>query len=108
MAEPANKCIGTECNIFAMAAADLWEWEQLLDGSYELAPDGSSVGGLVSPTACLRGPTATLTGVYTVAIAWRGTTQMVDALDDLCGATNPDYAGGFRRVITVRTFINSI
>lgn len=107
MAEPANQCLGTTCDVFEVAAADLWEWEQLLDGSYEVAADGSSVGGLVSPTACIRGPTATLVGVYSVSIAWRGTTEILDDVGDDCGLGDPDYgAGGSRRVMTVRTFIN--
>lgn len=105
---PATTCqtLASPCNAAAMALADLWEWEQLLDGSYEVA-DGMDVGGLVAPTACVRGSGAT--GPYTVAIAWRSATEQSVAPADNCGAANAAYgaSGEFRRVVTVRTFINA-
>lgn len=103
MTAPGNACqsIASPCAADAVALADLWEWEQLLDGSYEVA-DGADVGGLVAPTACVRGPGGT--GAYEVAIAWRSTTEQSVAPADDCGA---GALGNFRRVVSVRTFINA-
>lgn len=111
-AEPANKCQSRAdpCSSINMALADLWEWEQLLDGSYEMA-GAEAVGGLVSPTACIRGPLGGVaTGIYSVAIAWRGATASTDAPADNCGSGNAAYGAppeDFRRVITIETFINA-
>lgn len=100
---PGNTCQtrASPCTAAALALADLWEWERLLDGSYETT-GGSAVGGLVEPTACIRG--AGGTGPYEVAIAWRGATESEVDPDDDCGADSG--SGAFRRVITVTTFIN--
>jgi type IV pilus assembly protein PilV len=109
-AAPATTCQSraTPCTAGNLALADLWEWEQLLDGSYEVA-NGVAVGGLVSPTACIRGP-AGGTGTYMVAIAWRGATESDVAPADACGAADPAYGASdeFRRVVTVTTFINAL
>lgn len=108
---PANLCQtrATPCTSQAMALADLWEWERLLDGSNEVA-DGAAVGGLVSPTACLRAPAGgSATGTYELAIAWRSATASTVEPDDLCGNGEAAYGDGeFRRVITVGTYINAL
>lgn len=105
---PGNTCqsIASPCTADAVALADLWEWEQLLDGGYEV-DDGAGVGGLVAPTACVRGLGGA--GAYEVAIAWRSATEQSVAPADGCGAANPAYGASdqFRRVVTVRTFINA-
>lgn len=105
---PGNTCTnrGSPCTSIDMALADLWEWEQLLDGSYEVA-GGESVGGLVLPRACIRGAADAATGLYSVAIAWRGATEANDPPDDDCGAADTDM-GDFRRVVVVETFINAL
>lgn len=107
---PASTCQtrASPCTAANVAVADLWEWEQLLDGSYEIA-DGASVGGLVSPTACIRGAGGG-TGNYSVSIAWRGATASdVEPADD-CGEGVAAYGADdeFRRVITISTFINAL
>jgi len=108
MGTPGSICEnrGAPCTAEALALADLWEWERLLDGGYEVA-DGSAVGGLVLPTACIRGPVGA--GTYEVAIAWRSPTEQ-GVPDDGCGAGNTAAYGAnseFRRVITIQTFINA-
>jgi len=113
LVEPANKCQETVCDSFGMASADLWEWEQLLFGSYELASDESEVGGLVSPTACISGPVGALAGVYAVSIAWRGVTALPEPAGEPCGRDNaaydaPEAGRTFRRVVTISTFINAL
>lgn len=114
---PAADCTAAECNRVEMAAWDLYEFEQLLDGASE-----SSAGGLVEPNACIRSDVTTGgAGVYHIIIAWRGVTPLsnpvIDA--DLTGA-NPEGCGEgsdkfkddetgaydiYRRVIVVSTYI---
>ena len=110
MGAPANTCqnAGAPCPATLMATADLWEWERLLDGWSEVA-NGDAVGGLVSPTACIRGEIDGATGNYEIAIAWRGVTEL-DPPADACGQGNPAYgaADEFRRVITIQTYIQAI
>ncbi|HUH00293.1 MAG TPA: type IV pilus modification protein PilV [Gammaproteobacteria bacterium] len=110
-AAPATTCQdrASPCTATNLALADLWEWEQLLDGSYETA-GGASVGGLVSPTACIRSNAAGDTGNYSVSVAWRGATASDVVPADDCGAGVAAYgaADEFRRVITVNTFINAL
>lgn len=112
---PASTCQvrAAPCTPAGMALADLWEWERQLDGAYEVA-DGQAVGGLVSPTACVRGQLDGGTGPYAVAIAWRGTSESDEPPPDACGAGNPAYAGddgtadARRKVVVVQTFINAL
>lgn len=110
VAAPGNTCqnAGAPCPVTVLATADLWEWERLLDGSFEVA-NGEAVGGLVSPTACVRGEIDGATGNYEVAIAWRGVTES-DPPADACGVGNPAYGDDdeFRRVITIQTYIQAI
>ena len=100
---PAVSCTAEE-----LAAFDLWHWEQLLDGRFELNAD-EGTGGLVSPTACIRGPGFGGNGMYTVAIAWRGMTELSNPAIDNCGEGNADYGANNanRRVMVVRTFVNA-
>lgn len=96
------------CVAADLARADLREWEQLLAGSLEVA-DGAGVGGLVSPTACIRGDGAGGNGAYSVSIAWRSSSESQVEPDDNCGSANAAYGtppGEFRRVVTVTTFIS--
>lgn len=108
----ANTCQdrGSPCLAPALAIADLWDWERLLDGNFEMV-GGAGVGGLAFPTACVRGNGAGATGAYTIAIAWRGATEWQEPPPDNCGSGNAAAYGGsdeFRRVVVVRTFINAL
>jgi type IV pilus assembly protein PilV len=96
------------CTAQELAGFDLWHWEQLLDGNFELNA-GEGTGGLVTPTACVRGPGFGGNGVYTVAIAWRGMTELTNPVIDNCGAGTGNYGPGNvnRRVMVVRTFVNA-
>lgn len=106
--EPAPNCDSTAdgCTSADVALYDLWQWEQLVDGATETRA-GTATGGLVSPTACVRGPAGGGAGTYTVAIAWRGVTELVDPVLDNCGAGTGLYGPNntLRRVIMVRTFV---
>ncbi|MCH7833552.1 MAG: type IV pilus modification protein PilV [Proteobacteria bacterium] len=97
-----NTCTATEVSL-----RDLKSWEILMDGDMEASPDGS-VGGLVSPVACIAGPVDGSAGVYVVSVAWRGAVAIADAGIIDCGANSGQYgdANEFRRVIQILTFID--
>ena len=95
------------CTAAEMAAFDLWQWEQQLDGAFEL--DGSrATGGLVSPVACIQGPGFLGgNGEYTIAIAWRGMTALANPTAASCGEASGNYGDDneYRRVVTITTYI---
>lgn len=107
---PGSLCtsLGDNCDGIDIARADLYLWEQLLDG---VAEDlgGNATGGLVSPTACLDGPGGGGTGVYTIAIAWRGVTELTNPAADDCGDDTGLYGADneFRRVLVISAFIDA-
>jgi len=98
-----------DCSSVQLAAYDLWHWEQQLDGAFETT-GGQATGGLTNPTACITGPVFGGAGTYTIAIAWRGMTDMVDPAINNCGQGNGNYGAGdrYRRVMVVQTFISSV
>jgi len=116
--QPALDCTTSACSPFELSQYDLWEWETALNGlSEQVTADGSSTGGLHSPTACI-----TTTGAagavdrsarYDVAIAWRGGTQLADPDTSDCGRGSGKYNGEdgsantHRRVLIVSTFISA-
>ncbi len=97
------------CSPEELAGYDLWQWEQLLDGTFQESATGAT-GGLAFPVACITGPAFGGNGVYAVAIAWRGMSETVDSGADDCGADSADYGedNAHRRVLVVRSFINAI
>ena len=107
-AEPAPDCNSAAdgCSSSDLAVHDLWEWEQRLDGATEVS-SGVSTGGLISPTACIRGPAGGGAGVYTTAIAWRGVSELTDPTADACGDASGLYGANneFRRILVIQTFI---
>jgi type IV pilus assembly protein PilV len=108
---PAVMCTDADvsCDPEDLAAFDLWQWEELLDGALETV-GGEAAGGLVNPTACITGPGFGGSGVYTVAIAWRGLTGSSNPGDvNDCGEGLDLYGDddAYRRVLVVRTFINA-
>jgi len=113
----AQDC-STGCTPAELASHDLYEWEQALSGITE-QEGGQNMGGLTLPTACIRGPNGG-SGIYSVAIAWRGLNKLSNPVDldplnadspYTCGATSGLYDGDtandnvFRRLIVVNTFI---
>ncbi len=109
-AEPAPDCDSPAdgCASADLAIHDLWEWERRLDGATETS-GGVNTGGLVSPTACVRGPVGGGAGIYTVAIAWRGVSELTDPGADVCGNASGLYGANneLRRVLVVQTFIGA-
>lgn len=110
--EPAPNCgsLGNACNEDQLAQHDLWDVEQALDGAAEQDADGNALGGLTLPTLCITGPASGASGVYTVAIAWRGKAELSNPSTSTCGQTTGLYGSSneFRRVIVMQTFITSI
>jgi type IV pilus assembly protein PilV len=114
-AVPARSCtsLAENCDSIDIARADLWEWEQRLDGVAEESDTGAATGGLVSPTACLTQITPAAggggTGVYEVAIAWRGVTELTNTTESDCGNDSGLYGDNneFRRILVVRAFIDA-
>jgi type IV pilus assembly protein PilV len=118
--EPTPDCsVGTACSPAELAAHDLWEWEQAIDGEGVTA-GGAAAGGLVQPAGCIRWvansapgatpvppATATDTGQYLVLVQWRGlesTTDAVTQAGDLCSGAAVG-ADPFRRLVALRTYI---
>lgn len=107
---PAVDCT-SPCTPAQLAAYDLYEWEQALDGVS--AQQGTSdVGGLVSPTGCISGP-AGGDGVYTVSIAWRGLVALSSPVSSNCGKGSGRYDSPdgtqtdvFRRVLSITVYID--
>lgn len=110
---PNPDCGSATCSPAQMETYDLYEWEQSLDGASEL--NGTTkAGGLVTPTACITGPPGGGAGVYTVAIAWRGSVSMPNTNTNTCGTGSGRYddtsgtttvANGFRRIVVIETYI---
>lgn len=110
----------------SLAAHDLWEWEQAIDGVTESdTATAAYTGGLTLPTACLYSKVSdtavTRSGNYMVAIVWRGPTEMSDptnptsgAIPDpyTCGQNSGKYNGAngtdtHRRILVLETYINA-
>jgi type IV pilus assembly protein PilV len=107
--EPSPTCVsGAKCNGDELAAHDIWEFQEALNGVTE--KNGSTyTGGLDSFTACISGPTTGEAGVYTVAIAWRGRTALSNPASNNCGATTGLYGSNneYRRVAEYVTYIDN-
>ncbi len=113
LADPDDCLEADPCTTAQIAAHDLWDWEQRIDGATE-----GGRGGLVDPRACINFDGA---GFVTVAIAWRGYNPggnpvHPEDVDD-CGAglglyddpdpnnVNPNDADAMRQVVVITTFV---
>jgi type IV pilus assembly protein PilV len=98
------------CNSTDVAAYELWQWEQQLDGAAESdTATGAASGGLLEPTACITGPAGGVGGVYEVAIAWRGGVEHLNPEIHDCGIDTNKYGedNEFRHVLVMRTFLDT-
>lgn len=110
---PTPDCGSLSCSPAQMEAYDLYQWEQAIDGASEL--NGTTkAGGLVTPTACITGPAGGGAGVYTVAIAWRGSVSMPNTNTNTCGVNSGRYddtsgsttlKAAYRRIVVIQTYI---
>jgi type IV pilus assembly protein PilV len=117
--EPAQDCrAGSECTPAQLAAYNLWEWEQALDGAaVTFVRDGDRIqsGGLIEPVGCITfDPQATAaggnlqrTGQVSVFVQWRGLESTVDAgtLDAVRCAGADAGADPFRRQVAIGTYV---
>ena len=97
-----------DCLPAATAMNDLHEWQKMILGDAEQTTEGS-VGGLVSPTACIAGTGAN--GQYTLTIVWRGQAIISNQSSSTCGsgtglydASSPDDFA-YRRILTINTYL---
>jgi type IV pilus assembly protein PilV len=82
----ANVDCSAGCTADQIAALDLYYLEQALIGVAEKRGT-TNTGGLSQPIACITGPNGG-SGIYTVAIAWRGMTALSNPTADTCGETS--------------------
>ena len=107
LSAPATDCGAANCSTTALAIYDLYEWEQAIDGTAERSANGSAAGGLMIPTACVTGPASGSAGVYTVAVAWFGSSALTNPPINSCGEGAGKYGDSdeYRRILVVTTFI---
>ncbi len=103
---PSPDCVTNPCNPTQLAFRDLYDWERALDGAAEQV-SGALTGGLVDPTACIEGAFGGASGVYTVAIAWRGVTELSNPVIHACGEGSGKYGDNdeYRRILVIQTYI---
>ena len=103
--EPTPNCKTANCTPAQLAAHDIWEWEQALDGASE-THNSSNAGGLVSPSACVTHAS----GVVLVAIAWKGSNGKINPNGSSCGQGLSKYGTNEvdRQLILVTTYIEEI
>jgi type IV pilus assembly protein PilV len=118
-APPSPNCAATNCDPFQLSQYDLWEWEAMIDGASEVATaDGSNRGGLVLPSADIPAGVTDRSGVYSVAIVWRGKSKLTNPAGDgtavwQCGEGTARYDGDMgeadvhRRIVVVTTYITT-
>lgn len=98
MAEPAPNCTTAECSNTELAAFDLWEWDQVLDGA-------SVSGGLVNPTACVSDNS----NFITVTIVWQGKIELNQTNAPDCGLDDAYGAGNvLRQWVSMSTFVTDV
>lgn len=111
--EPNPDCSSSQpCLRQQLAAHDLWQWEQMLDGASETS-GGQNRGGLFLPTACITGPAGGGAGTYTVSIAWRGSNVSNDVSANTCGQASGNYDdvpgdNVYRRLLSIDIFIDGV
>jgi type IV pilus assembly protein PilV len=109
--EPSPGCANDTtdiCNPAQLAAHDMWEWEQAIDGAAETRVVGAStvaVGGLLNPTGCIT----LSSGEVTIAMAWEGYQSLSNPIIDSCGSGLGKYGTGDakRQVLAMSTFVTS-
>jgi type IV pilus assembly protein PilV len=110
--EPVPKCSNDTtdiCTATQLAAHDLWEWEQAIDGvgeTRDVSGTDVATGGLVNPTGCIE----VNDGMVTVTMAWQGFEALSDPGTNACGSGLGKYGTDDqqRQVISVTTFISEV
>lgn len=104
---PATDCETSECTAAELAAYDLRQWEQAIDGATETSADGDNAGGVLLPTGCITGPADGSAGTYTISLAWQGKAALSDAAksDNRCGTGRYGANDEYRRLLSITTYI---
>ncbi|RLQ21417.1 type IV pilus modification protein PilV [Seongchinamella sediminis] len=101
LSTPGSTCLGASCTEAQLVAADLWAWEQALDGAAETR-GGASVGGLLNPTGCIDVDGRQVE----VTIAWESYETLSDPdATNTCGQGNYGASDANRHLLVVNTYI---
>ncbi|MEJ2603389.1 MAG: type IV pilus modification protein PilV [Gammaproteobacteria bacterium] len=95
------------CSADQLARVDLWRWEQQLDGLNSLV-DGQAAGGLLTPSACIRGPVDGSAGMYTLVVAWQGSATQTNEVNDACGAGRYGADDATKRIAVFSTYLDPL
>lgn len=110
-------CNAGTCSDEQLAAHDLWDIEQDMIGMTEQDASDNPVGGLTLPTLCISAVDADGnvlddgdSGIYTVAIAWRGKAALTNPTRSTCGDDTGLYGtdNEYRRLLVMSTFITTL
>ncbi|MEH6582015.1 MAG: type IV pilus modification protein PilV [Halioglobus sp.] len=101
-----RNCSMSVCSALQLAAHDLFEWRELLQGvSERLEINGrvTEAGGLADSSACIT-HTA---GLVSVALSWRGVHVMANPMESDCGNSDARYgpSSGLRRSLVMTSYI---
>ena len=109
--DPAFNCANAACDPDELATNDLWSWEQVLDGTGVTVGTDTATAGLAEPRGCItflpRDPWER-SGQLSVLLQWRGLQESTDGVavgDDVCGDGAEAGSDGYRRQVTVSTFV---
>lgn len=109
--EPEANCADAACDPDELALHDLWSWEQVLDGTGVTVGISTATAGLAGPKGCItfvpRAPWER-SGQLSVLLQWRGLQESTDGVaagDDVCGDGEDAGSDGYRRQVTVSTFV---
>lgn len=114
-AEPT--CNAGTCSDEQLAAHDLWDIEQDMIGMTEQDAADNPLGGLTMPTLCISAVDADGnvlddgdSGIYTVAISWRGKAALTNPTRSTCGQGTGLYGtdNEYRRLLVMSTFITTM
>tara|TARA_R110000822_G_scaffold159476_34_gene299725 strand:- start:4763 stop:5299 length:537 start_codon:yes stop_codon:yes gene_type:complete len=97
MTEPTPNCTSALCTNTQLAAFDLWEWDQLLDGT-------TVSGGLVNPMACVTNTS----NFVTVTIVWQGKVELDQTNAPSCGDGNFGTDIKLRQWVTMNSFVADV
>jgi type IV pilus assembly protein PilV len=100
--DPTNSCTAEE-----LARFDLWQWEQQLDGRSAVS-DGAATGGLLTPSACIRGPVDGSAALYTLVLAWEGSAEQTNEVADACGAGRYGADDAAKRIAVFSTYLDPL
>ncbi|MEQ9463810.1 MAG: type IV pilus modification protein PilV [Haliea sp.] len=110
---PDTDCAAAVCTPEALAAYDLWRWEQTLDGAAVTITEDAvtaNTAGLIDPRGCTvfeADPNKDRTGTMNVIIQWRGLSESTDAVavgEIACGGA-VSGSDPFRRQVIVSSYV---